>query len=249
MEPSLGPKTGFYRSTAREAWQPQHRHPEVWQGVSVLLVSLFTIAAGGALVFQTGEAFAEVLFGIACLGWSINRLWERRDAFRAWRRIGNCDLEAASIDLRQGEAWDGAIALTPRRDLVVTHCTLTAWSKDSRQRGGASSAMAWAYDVPIPVAACARGVTVRWPTSITIPDPPDALPSRFGGDWTRQWTVTAELVTDTGERWRREYPVLVFPSSASAVASYARGGAGEGEPGDEAESAAGLTNMPPHEPP
>jgi hypothetical protein len=52
---------------------------------------------------------------------------------------------------------------------------------------------------------------------VVVPDPPDAAPSRFGADWTRRWTITAEVHTATGDRWRRDYPVLVFPSSSGVA--------------------------------
>jgi hypothetical protein len=218
MDTALGPKTAFYRSTAAEQWRALPRQPEVQLAVGVGVVALFIITVSAILIYVSGQAFAEILFGIGCLGWSIGQLWQRVPAFVAWRRIGAISLVAPTLEMRQGEPWRCAVVVRPRRALVVTSCTLTAWSLDSRQgRGGGAPGTAWAFDVLVAPVSLGAAATTQWDTSMEIPPPPDAAPSHFGSAWTRRWTITAELTTSDGAHWRRDYPVLVFPARAASA--------------------------------
>jgi hypothetical protein len=211
MDTALGPKTGFYRSIAQEKWRPLLRQPEVQIAIGVLCTAIFIISVSGILIWKSGEAFAEILFGFACLGWSINQLWVRAPAWQSWRAIGNVELVAHDIAMRLGEPWACAVRITPRRAHTITSCTLTAWTSDSRHaKNGAPTGQAWAFDVPCAPPDPPRGAITQYDAIVELPLPPDAAPSYFGA-FTRRWTITAELTTASGTRWRRDYPVLVFP--------------------------------------
>jgi hypothetical protein len=236
MDTALGPKTGFYRSIAHEHWRALPRQPEVQIAVGVLCTAIFIIVVSGVLIWKSGEAFAEILFGFGCLGWSINQLWLRMPAFRAWRAIGTVELVAHGIDMRLGEPWACAIRITPRRAHEIATCTLTAWTSDSRHaKNGAPTGNAWAVDVPIAPVDPPVGAITQYDAVVELPLPPDAAPSYFGA-FTRRWTITAELTTVSGARWRRDYPVLVFPPVGWRGSLIT--GAVEEEPDVDAEAAA-----------